>query len=134
MEWCEDKKYDIVTVEVKKTGLNSKKIRNKLLSIKKTTKGALKLVTFPANTMTAIKMEKVLDEMVVDGFVPDVIVVDYADIIMSEKNREHRHDINDKWLSLRSLAQKKHCAVITGSHTAKTTFKKDEFHLADSRS
>jgi len=109
----------------RKRGLDSKRIKNKLESMKRMIKGNLKLVTFPAGTLSLKKLEQVSDDFVMDGFVPDVIVVDYADILAANEKRDHRHEINNKWEGLRGVAQKKHCLVVTGSHAAKTTFEKD---------
>ncbi len=39
-----------------------------------------------------------------DGFLPDVIIVDYADI-MKGVGKEFRHSENDKWKALRSICQ-----------------------------
>ncbi len=56
---------------------------------------------------------------------PDVIVVDFADAILSTSKNEYRHEIDEKWLNLRSLAQQKHCIVVTGSHSNRATFSRD---------
>lgn len=47
-------------------------------------------------------------------FVPDVIVVDYADILAPEKERRDARDqVNDTWQALRRLSQKWHACVAT---------------------
>lgn len=119
-------KYTVKYRKKEKIGLNDKEIRKKLKSMKKLNKkGGLKIISFPAGTLTVNKLEEVCDDLLLDGFPVDVIVVDYADIILSEKKQEHRHQIDGKWQGLRSLAQKKHCLVATGSHSNKSTFTKD---------
>lgn len=52
-----------------------------------------------------------------EGWIPDVIVIDYADILAPERkgNKESRDDINETWMALRGLSQKKHCCVITAT-------------------
>lgn len=52
-----------------------------------------------------------------EGWIPDVIIVDYADILAPEKkgNKEERDNINETWMALRGLSQKKHCCVITAT-------------------
>jgi len=47
-------------------------------------------------------------------FVPDVIIIDYADILAPEDSRkEARHQVNDTWKALRRLSQERHCLVLT---------------------
>jgi len=49
----------------------------------------------------------------VEGFIPDVIVIDYADILAPEDARlEPRERINETWKALRRLSQERKCLVI----------------------
>ena len=53
-----------------------------------------------------------------DGFVPDLIVVDYADLIVPESRGEFRHQQNEIWKGLRRLSQEKgEPLVITASQS-----------------
>jgi len=48
-----------------------------------------------------------------DNFIPDVIIIDYADILASEDTKkEARDQINDTWKALRRLSQEWHACVI----------------------
>lgn len=50
-----------------------------------------------------------------NDFVPDVIIIDYADILASEPgiaNYDTRDKVNETWKALRRLSQDKHCLVI----------------------
>jgi replicative DNA helicase len=52
----------------------------------------------------------------VEGWIPDVIIIDYADILASEgRNKEERDNINETWIALRGLSQQRHCCVITAT-------------------
>jgi len=47
------------------------------------------------------------------GFVPDVIVIDYADILAPEDSKKQiRDQTNETWASLRRLSQCRRCLVI----------------------
>lgn len=49
----------------------------------------------------------------VDGFIPDVVVIDYADILAPEDPRmQPRDQVNETWKMLRRLSQEWHCLVI----------------------
>lgn len=50
-----------------------------------------------------------------DGFVPDVIVIDYADLLITNKTQEFRHAQNTIWKDLRALSQERDCLVLTAT-------------------
>jgi len=53
-----------------------------------------------------------------DGWIPDVVVVDYADILAPEsgfEGKDERPKQNETWKMLRSLSQEWHCLVITAT-------------------
>lgn len=88
------------------------------------TKGKwFKLATYPNNTLAVEHIEEQLNLWEnLDGFVPDVIVIDYADIMICTKKLEPRHQENEKWKDLRSLAQKKHCLVVTATQATRGSY------------
>jgi len=59
-----------------------------------------------------------------DGFIPDVILVDYADILAPEDagTRDKRHQIDDTWRALRALAQERHALVITATQATRGSY------------
>jgi hypothetical protein len=78
----------------------------------------LKISAFPNSTANTRKLEEVLDVWERnEGFVPDVIVTDYADIMAPEEgaSKEYRHQQNETWKALRALSQKRHCLCITAT-------------------
>jgi hypothetical protein len=76
-----------------------------------------KLDTHPNSSISVKGIEARLDAWEhFDGFVPDVIIIDYADILAAEDGRiEFRHQENEKWKALRALSQKRHCLVIVAT-------------------
>jgi len=77
-----------------------------------------KLYTFPNDTVNVTFIQTQLDiAEIVEGWIPDVVVIDYADILFPEPKSpaEYRHQQNKTWKALRSLAQKRHCLVITAT-------------------
>jgi len=59
-----------------------------------------------------------------ENFTPDVIVIDYADIIKG-RIRDYRQQLNEIWIRLRGWAQEKNCLVVTASQTSKQAFTRD---------
>lgn len=60
------------------------------------------------------------------GWVPDVVVIDYADILAPINGiMESRDQINATWKGLRALSQEMHCLVITATQTDAASYKAD---------
>lgn len=78
---------------------------------------SFKIITRPNKSINVQGIRNIIDTWErVDGFVPDVIVIDYADILAPEiGSKEFRHQQNDTWMALRSLSQIYHCCVITAT-------------------
>lgn len=58
-----------------------------------------------------------------ENYIPDVIIVDYADIISPSRGfrGEYRHTLDDIWKKLRRMAQERSCGVITASQSERST-------------
>lgn len=91
--------------------------------------GDVRLECRASDSMSPRELEILLDNLeFYEGWVPDVVVVDYADIMVPNDSRtEYRHKLDAIWKSLRGLAQKRNIAIITGSQTGRATMggKKD---------
>jgi replicative DNA helicase len=58
-----------------------------------------------------------------EGWIPDVIIIDYADILMPEKkDLEGRDKENSTWLALKNLAQSRKAFVATASQGNRASF------------
>ncbi len=80
-------------------------------------RNTFKLTCFPNSTLTVKKIDSMLEEWErKEGFIPDVIFVDYADIMAPEDSRkDHRNQVNDTWKALRRLSQERHVLVVTAT-------------------
>lgn len=80
--------------------------------------GSFKVFAEPAYSLTVESLETKLDDLVHDGFIPDVIIIDYADIMMpSDRGAELRNQLDGIWKRLRAMAQKRKAVVFTASQT-----------------
>lgn len=60
-----------------------------------------------------------------EGFIPDLIIIDYADILAPMDTRmDERGRQNDTWKALRALSQKRCCAVITATQANAASYTK----------
>ena len=82
-------------------------------------KDRYKLLFYPSNTCTMTQLETQIQNMeYYEGFIPDVIVTDYADKFKSEGYGDvRRHQLAQVWDSHKALAQKYKCLVVTASQS-----------------
>jgi len=82
-------------------------------------KDALRLSVHFNDTLNVEGIRGMLEEWERDGWIPDVIVIDYADILnMDHTGLEGRDRIDYTWKQLRRLSQERHCLVVTATQTA----------------
>lgn len=85
-----------------------------------------KLSTHPTKTLTVSEIDNILSRWErEDGFVADLIIVDYADILAPEVRVEFRHQENDKWMRLRGLSQKRNALVVTVTQTDADSYERN---------
>lgn len=87
----------------------------------------------PAKTINVQGIKSLLDLWErTEDFIPDVIIVDYADILAPEDKRmEFRHQQNDTWMALRALSQERHCAVITATQADADSYTKNSLGMSN---
>lgn len=97
----------------------SLKACNKIIRSKiKSKESLLKLSCHPNSTLKVKDIQNILKGWERDGWVADVIVIDYADILnMDYTGKEGRECINETWKQLRSLSQTYHCLVVTATQS-----------------
>lgn len=88
-------------------------------------KKKVRLSTYSNGTLSVPKIESIMDSWERKGFVPDIVIIDYADILEGNKRLELRHQENEKWKQLRKLSQDKNCLVITATQADAKSYEKD---------
>lgn len=92
----------------------------------------IKLVSFANGTLTPKLIEKTLDDWKSkEAFEPDVVLVDYADIVESDLKGEFRHQENDKWKKFRGLSQKTNALWIIPTQAKADSYKKNTMDMTD---
>lgn len=85
----------------------------------------LRFLSYPAYSANISMVKNGLDNLEFEGFVPDVIIIDYADILAPEsKKNDYRTQIDETWKTLKNLAASRKCMVITASQTTRKTLGK----------
>jgi hypothetical protein len=86
---------------------------------------ALQLLGFPAYSATLKDIESELNVLEFKGFIPDVIIIDYPDILAPEDLRADKlEQINQTWMSLKALSQVRRCLVFAPTQGSRQSFKK----------
>lgn len=97
--------------------------------------GQLRLATYPNESLSVQEIKSLLDRWErQDQFVPDVIVIDYADILAPDPDisrQDHRHQQGKIWQRLRNLSQEKHCLVATATQAAASSYERELIRLSD---
>lgn len=109
-------------------------IEKKKEKLKTITKGKqIKFSTHPGKSFSIRDLKGTLDYWeIAEGFAPDVLVIDYADIMASDLVRgDEREKVNDTWVKLRALAQEKNILIITATQGNRGSIKKENLEGED---
>jgi hypothetical protein len=87
---------------------------------------------FPSYSVSVVDLENTLKEWERnDGFVPQIIVCDYADILAPiNTKRDSRDQINETWLTMRQISQKRSCCFLTATQAKATAFTNGPYLLS----
>jgi len=112
--------------------LNNKEVLNPSIVAKKTnslkmyTKGNLKVQSWPQKTKSCkdIKNQLLLWEKY-EGFYTDLIITDYADLMIPDNPKlDYRNGLDDIWSGHKRLAQEFNAGVASATQTSKDTYDK----------
>lgn len=91
----------------------------KIITKKNMEEPLLKLSCHPNDTASIADMEGIIDSWDRSGWgLPDVVVIDYADLIVPPPGfTESRDKIDATWKAMRRLSQQLHCLVLTATQS-----------------
>lgn len=80
--------------------------------------GRLKVKYFPTNSPTVNTLRAHIEKLALRGFIPDVVLVDYADIMRSSRQYDSpRHELKLLYEELRAFAEERNVALWTASQS-----------------
>lgn len=79
--------------------------------------GKLRIKSWPSGMATVSNIRNYLDRLILRGFYPDLLLVDYPDIMKHEKVGELRHNISNTSVQLRGMADVYNVAIWGASQT-----------------
>lgn len=113
--------------------ITAKAIRRKLKGINLQWGSGFVSVVYPAFSANIGNIRAYLDYLKEEkDFEPDVIVIDYADILAPEDSRMDTRDrMDETWKTLKNLAASRHCLVVTASQTNRQSFARQNVQDTD---
>ena len=123
-----DKEARVLSTVTERKGVTSsivEKRMNEVLVKTGTKKPRLRTKVFESSTICAGDIEMHIADLVKEDWMPDVVVIDYADILTAEphaKHMEYRHQLNETWKTLRRISQRFHLCLVTATQTAATSY------------
>jgi hypothetical protein len=91
----------------------------------------LKLSCHPNFTINIQGIAGILEQWEREGWVPDVIVIDYADILAPMAGyKDSREAVNASWQMMRSLSQTYHCLLVTASQTNTASYRAEVMEMS----
>lgn len=98
--------------------INNKLVEQRVDKLVKLFGNNLVVRVFPRFSIGAKDIRYELDELEMEGFIPDVIIEDYVDIRGKEKDVfSDRGDVNEKWMSAARIAGERNCLYITADQS-----------------
>jgi len=98
-------------------------------------KKQFRLSTYANETLSVSEIKTLLDTWERnEEFVPDVIIIDYADLLTSDPDiygLDFRNRQNIIWQRLRALSQQRHCLVVTATQAAASAYGKKLIGMSD---
>lgn len=92
-----------------------KAVQEKYLAM---TEDNLKIRCYPTGQLTLQQLRSELKVLeVFEGFIPDVIVIDYADIMCLPPGKEMRHRLDTLWQGLKGITNEYNILIVTASQT-----------------
>lgn len=119
-------KYEIRHKTISRKAVNINDIEKKQKALRRLSRGGdIQIVSVPAYSLTVEGLDAYLDDFEQKGYIPDVIIVDYADIMSPSEKGDYRNQLDGIWKRLRGLAQKRKALVVTASQSGRASIDRD---------
>jgi hypothetical protein len=83
----------------------------------------LRLSCHPTKSVSVPDIVSILESWERARWVPQIIVIDYADLLAPINAREPLHQIEENWAAMRALSMQRHCLVVTATQAKATALR-----------
>ena len=91
----------------------------------------LRISTHANGTLSVAGIRATLKNWEIEGFVPDMVIVDYSDLLVPSVHSEFRHQQNQIWKDLRGLNQELNCLMVTASQADSKSYEIDRITMSN---
>jgi hypothetical protein len=93
----------------------------------------LRMVSKPTRTLTVEDLKAILDTWASDGWVPDIVGIDYAALLGFSRGFDKSHEaLEHLWGKLRALSSEFRCLVLTASQVNAESYQANTYWLSQS--
>lgn len=87
----------------------------------------------PNSSINVAGLRSIIDEWMIDNWIPEVIVIDYADILAQPTGfrGESRDAVNDNWKAMRRMSQELHGLVVTATQANAASYTSDQLGMSN---
>lgn len=123
-----EQRYDMRLLGLTKEELITGKGRLGIKELLKKSIGELVVKRYPSSTVTASEISAYINRLEnIKGFVPDVLIIDYADIMRSTNHYvDKRHELDMIYQEVRNIAIEHNAPVITATQLNRSALEKLE--------
>lgn len=120
-------KWEIKQKTISRKAVSIEEIEKKQKHFRRLFRGGdIRVLATPAYSWTVERLDAEIDKLVEqEGFIPDVIIVDYADIMAPSEKGDYRNQLDGIWKRLRGMAQKRKAVVFTASQSGRASIDKN---------
>jgi len=125
-DWCrtnDPQTYEMATwrEEIHRPAFEFTNVLKKVEAFKRVHKNSFRIRSYPRFSANVSDLEKDLNVLErSEGFIPDIIIVDYADILKPEISGLMGVEKEDQsWMNLGRLAMERHCLLVTGTQATR---------------
>jgi hypothetical protein len=98
----------------------------------KSSQSYFKLSCHPTKTLTISGLKSTIDAWDKANWLPDVVVIDYADILASPPGyMDSREAVNHNWMGMRALSQQLHGCVVTATQGNAASYKVNQLDTSN---
>ena len=121
------------SVQRQERDLSTKTVKRKILGFKRLFGDNLRIIAYPSFAAGLDDVSGDLDNLEhTEGFVPSVIIVDYADILAPEDKRlSERGNIDVTWKRMKGMAGERHCLVATATQASRRSIERRSVRQTD---
>jgi replicative DNA helicase len=103
---------------IEKLGQLPRRLKKRFKKFSKRISGRIRIVDCTDGKLTVGEIDEIFEQQRDEGFVADVIIVDYdKELIPSRRHKERRFEFEEIYTELRQLASRKNCILWTAAQT-----------------